>query len=57
MKVRLGGLVSLSDEFLRRAVANGSVASWQHLNLLGEYEFSDEKLQDTVGIKPPKMDA
>jgi hypothetical protein len=24
-------------------------------NLLGEYDFSDEKLQDTVGIKAPKL--
>src|SRR3981081_337980 len=30
----------------------GSVVSWQHINLLGEYDFSDEKLQDSVGIKP-----
>jgi hypothetical protein len=21
----------------------------------GEYDFSDEKLQDTVGMKPPKL--
>jgi hypothetical protein len=35
-------------------VANGSAVSWQHINLLGEYDFSDEKLQDTVGITPPK---
>jgi hypothetical protein len=27
----------------------------QHINLLGEYDFSDDKLQDTVGIKPPKL--
>jgi hypothetical protein len=33
-------------------VANGSAVSWQHINLLGEYDFSDEKLQDTVGITP-----
>ena len=26
-----------------------------HLNLLGEYDFSEDKLQDSVGIKPPKM--
>ena len=25
------------------AVAHGSVISWQHINLLGEYDFSDEK--------------
>ena len=28
-------------------MANGSAVSWQHINLLGEYDFSDEKLQDT----------
>ena len=26
-------------------------------NLLGEYDFSDEKLEDTVGIRPPKLAA
>jgi hypothetical protein len=40
-----------------QAIANGSVVSWQHINLLGEYDFSDEKLQDSVGIKPPKLAA
>jgi hypothetical protein len=34
------------------AVAHGSVISWQHINLLGEYDVSDEKLQDNVGIRP-----
>lgn len=24
-------------------------------NLLGEYDFSDEKLRDSVGIPPPKI--
>ena len=38
------------------AVAYGSVISWQHLNLHGEYDFSDEKLRDSVGIRPPKID-
>jgi hypothetical protein len=37
------------------AVAHGSVISWQHINLLGEYDFSEEKLQDNVGIRPPKL--
>ena len=40
-----------------QAIANGSVVSWQHINLLGEYDFSDEKLQDSVGISPPKLAA
>ena len=44
-------------EILFHAIANGSVVSWQHINLLGEYDFSDEKLQDSVGIKPPKLAA
>ena len=36
------------------SVAAGSIASWRHINLLGEYDFSDEKLRDSIGIKPPK---
>ena len=44
-----------SREAFLEAVANGSAISWQHINLLGEYDFSDDKLQDTVGIKPPKL--
>jgi hypothetical protein len=44
-------------EILFQAIANGSVVSWQHINLLGEYDFSDEKLKDSVGIKPPKLAA
>lgn len=39
------------------AVAHGSAAAWRHLNLLGEYDFSDEKLQDSVGIQLPKRPA
>ena len=37
-------------------MAHGSAAAWGHLNLLGEYDFSEDKLQDSVGIKPPKTD-
>ena len=28
--------------------------SWAHINLLGEYDFSDEKLKDSVRIQLPK---
>src|ERR1700719_889611 len=42
-------------EELLQAMAHGSAAAWGHLNLLGEYDFSEDKLQDSVGIKPPKM--
>jgi hypothetical protein len=36
---------------LLAAVRNGSVVTWQHINLYGEYDFSDEKLQDSVGLQ------
>jgi TnpA family transposase len=44
-------------EALVQAITHGSVMSWQHINLLGEYDLSEEKLQDSVGIKPPKLGA
>jgi hypothetical protein len=37
---------------LLQAMAHESVAAWEHLNLLEEYDFSEDKLQDSVGIKP-----
>jgi hypothetical protein len=43
-----------SAEAFLDAMADGS--AWQHLNLLGEYDFSDEKLRDSIGIRPPKID-
>jgi len=42
-------------QVLLHAIENGSISIWRHINLLGEYDFSDEKLQDSVGIKPPKF--
>ncbi len=42
------------EEFLR-ALTHGSAASWRHVNLLGEYDFSEERLKDSIGIKPPKL--
>jgi len=52
-------LAEMDDPQRREAILNalthGSAASWQHVNLLGEYDFSEERLQDTVGIKPPKL--
>ncbi|HEX5484153.1 MAG TPA: Tn3 family transposase, partial [Terriglobia bacterium] len=37
------------------AVAHSSAAAWLHLNLLGEYDFTEEKLRDSVGIRFPKL--
>jgi TnpA family transposase len=44
-----------SRQAFLEAVAHGSAAAWRHLNLLGEYDFSEERLQDSVGIRPPKF--
>ena len=38
---------------LLAAVQHGSVVSWRHINLHGEYDFSDERLQDSVGLRWP----
>ncbi|HJY83302.1 MAG TPA: Tn3 family transposase, partial [Candidatus Binatia bacterium] len=35
------------------AVQHGSVSSWRHVNLYGEYDFSDDRLQDSVGLAWP----
>ena len=41
---------------LLTAVKNGSVESWRHVNLHGEYAFSDEKMQDSIGLQmPPEL--
>jgi hypothetical protein len=40
---------------LLAAVQNGSVVSWRHINLHGEYDFSDEKLRDSVGLHIPSL--
>ena len=50
-----GGSHAASRQVFLDAVAHGSVISWQHINLLGEYDFWDEKLRDSIGIRPPKL--
>ena len=42
-------------EAILNALTHGSAVAWQHVNLLGEYDFSEDRLQDTVSIKPPKL--
>ena len=46
----------------REVFARGGGQWFSHLlgvisNLLGEYDFSDEKLEDTLGIRPPRLAA
>jgi len=40
---------------LLAALKNGSIVIWHHLNLHGEYDFSEEKLQDSVGFDLPRI--
>ena len=42
----------LNREILMNAIKNHSPISWAHINLLGEYDFSENKLKDSVGILP-----
>ena len=46
-----------TKENLLRLIASHSPMSWAHINMLGEYDFSEEKLRDTLGILPPKKAA
>ena len=41
-------------ENMLRIIATHSPMTWAHINMLGEYDFSDEKLRDSVGILPLK---
>ena len=38
-------------------IATHSPQSWSGINMFGEFYFSDEKLQDTIGVLPPKKQA
>ena len=42
-------------EALLAALKQGSIVIWHHLNLHGEYDFSEEKLQDSVGFNLSKI--
>ena len=37
-------------EALLHMIATHSPMAWAHINMLGEYDFADEKLRDSVGI-------
>lgn len=44
-------------ETLLQTIAAHSPMSWAHINMLGEYDFSEEKLRDSIGVLPPKSAA
>ena len=35
---------------LVEAIRNGSVITWRHFNLHGEFDFSDDRMVDSVGL-------
>ena len=40
---------------LLEIIRHGSVATWKHVNLSGEYDFSEENLRDSSGLITPKI--
>jgi TnpA family transposase len=42
------------DELLK-AIKEGSIITWRHINFHGEYDFSEEKLKDSVGFDLPEI--
>ena len=44
-----------SKHGLLRTITTHSVMTWAHINMLGEYDFDDKKLKDSVGILTPKL--
>lgn len=44
-------------EQLLNIISSHSIMTWAHINLLGEYDFSEEKRKDSVGILTLKMAA
>jgi len=39
---------------LIEAIRNGSVATWKHFNLHGEFDFSDERMVDSMWLGSPQ---
>ncbi|MCP3925214.1 MAG: Tn3 family transposase [Desulfobacterales bacterium] len=40
---------------LINTIKNGSVVAWRHINLQGEYDFSEEKLKDSIKFSLPEL--
>lgn len=44
-----------NKQHLIRTIQNGSIVVWQHINLQGEFDFSDEILKDSINFQLPKL--
>ena len=38
-----------------QTIKNGSPVAWQHINLQGEYDFSEEILRDPFNFRLPEL--
>ena len=36
-------------------IINSSVVTWQHINLQGEYDFSDDYLKNAINFSLPEL--
>lgn len=57
LEMRLRSVDAAGHSEMMIAIKTHSPQSWAHINMLGEYDFSDEKLSDSFGILPLKMSA
>ena len=56
----LSDLISKTDDQFERQrlikiIKNGSVVVWQHINLQGEYDFTDDALKNSLTFSLPKL--
>ena len=42
-------------ERIIKTIKNGSIVTWQHVNLQGEYDFSDDVLKKSLNFSLPKL--
>lgn len=54
LELRLKKSNIIDQEKIRTVIKAHSPISWAHINFLGEYDFSDEKVKDSWGILPTK---
>ena len=40
---------------LLKAIKEGSIITWRHINFHGEYDFSEKKLKDSIGFNLPEI--
>ncbi len=40
---------------IMQSIKAGSPIAWRHINMHGEYDFSDEKLVDSIGLSSPNL--